>query len=292
MKTCKTPKGTPKLPKTTPRAARRGTRIPAEIFARQVEQADRCRKWLEETAATLKRVERSEETLSAALGIWAWYPFVLMDMIGHTSKTESPEAKSARRRAYDALNFAHHHATNILMKEAARRGLQPHPLYECARVVQEIYADEPWKFYEGRYLAWPVCMGKARYTLPTGQQEALRAGEAVFIDLPLATEIPAAPDMATLQKAVSGTMPTTVVVPPPFALEEMDFVLLRRLAKCSIRTKLFDLAVDTNKDYDRHRLSPRLRFLHEMGFVDWPKKTRKGAAITDKGRELVAANPP
>jgi hypothetical protein len=50
-------------------------------------------------------------------------------------------------------------------------------------VVQEIYADAPEKYYAGAHDTWPECMGTARYILPRGQQQALRAGESVFVRL-------------------------------------------------------------------------------------------------------------
>ena len=138
---------------------------------------ERLRRQFEADVRRLHEGPRDEEDLVAAFGYWTGYP-MLLEMIGHDWG-----ADPVRTSAYYALNAAHHQATHVLMEEAEKHGLDPHPLYECGRVVQEIYAGEPWRYYAGPHDTWPQCMGEARYGLPTGQQKALRAGEAVLVRL-------------------------------------------------------------------------------------------------------------
>jgi hypothetical protein len=143
-----------------------------------LDRLDRMRRdMFEADAARWEAGSRTKEDLVAAFGYWIGYPMFL-EAIGHDW-----HADTVRTAAYYALNAAHTQATRVLMEEAEKHGLDPHALYECARVVQEIYSDAPEKYYAGPHDTWPECMGAARYSLPRGQQEALRAGEAVFIRL-------------------------------------------------------------------------------------------------------------
>jgi hypothetical protein len=158
---------------------------------------DHMREVFEADAERWKAGKWTKADLKAVFGYWIGYPS-LLEMVGHDWR-----ADPTRSAAYRALNYVHYHATHVLTVEAAKRGLDPHPLRECARVIQEIYGREPWKYYAGQHDLWPECMGDARYTLPTGQQDALRAGEAVFFRLIAAMEIAEAPDMDTIQKAVT-----------------------------------------------------------------------------------------
>jgi len=88
---------------------------------------------------------------------------------------------------------------------------------------------------------------------------------------------------------VRDELPDCKTLPSVPILEEVDLNILRILAKYQHSVKAVDIATD----FDRHHVSERLHFLHEHGLVFWPPKTRKGAAITDKGREyLDAAKPP
>ena len=200
-----------------PKAERVLTRPNAALEREDLEQLKRLHQWFEEEVKLLEKGERAEDTIDAAFMLWTFYPH-LLELIGRnfkvcgpmpahaTLRPESPEVQSARTAAYYVLENAYTRATHFLMLQAKKYDLDPHPLYECGRVVQEIYAHEPWKCYAGRYDTWPDCMGDARYTLPTGQQDALRAGEAVFIRLAVALEIADAPDMDTIQKAVTGKL--------------------------------------------------------------------------------------
>jgi hypothetical protein len=170
----------------TPSAETPGKPIPrrSKIISRKclgmedLDRLDRMRRELfEADVARWQKGSRTKDDLIAAFGYWIGYPMFL-EAVGHDWHTDTK-----RTAAYHALNFAHTMATRVLMEEAEKHGLDPHPLYECARVVQEIYADAPEKYYAGPYDTWPECMGTARYSLPAGQQDALRAGEAVFIRL-------------------------------------------------------------------------------------------------------------
>jgi hypothetical protein len=172
--------------KPTPPAGTPGKPMPSrsKIVSRKclgmedLDRLDRMRRELfEADAARWQKDSRTKDDLIAAFGYWIGYPMFL-EAVGHDWRTDE-----TRTTAYYALNSAHTLATHVLMEEAEKHGLDPHALYECARVVQEIYADEPEKYYAGRYDTWPECMGTARYSLPAGQQDALRAGEAVFIRL-------------------------------------------------------------------------------------------------------------
>jgi len=151
---------------------------------------ERLRRQFEADALRWEEGQRGKDDLVAAFGYWIGYPMFL-EMIGHEWHVDS-----ARVSTYNTLNVIHRRATHVLMEEAEKHGLDPHPLYECARVVQEIYADEPEKFCTGPYDTWPECMGRSRYTLPVGQQDALRAGEAVFIRLAVRIGIADNEDMA------------------------------------------------------------------------------------------------
>ena len=158
----------------------------------------------------------TKDDFAAAFGFWIGYPMFL-EMIGYDW-----HGNPARMASYYALNHAHIQATHILMKEAERHGLDPFPLNECARVVQEIYGHEPWKYYTGRYDTWPACMGEARYTLPVSQQQALREGEAVFIRLAVKLSLADEESIDAVVEAVGpvlpklpspdDTIPTTVVL--------------------------------------------------------------------------------
>jgi hypothetical protein len=70
-------------------------------------------------------------------------------------------------------------------------------------VVQEIYADAPEKYYLSPD-TWPECMGTARYSLPQGQQDALRAGEAVFVRLAVKAGVTDKKDMGEIARKVAG----------------------------------------------------------------------------------------
>jgi len=174
------------------------------IFA---EQASKVRPWLEETAKLLER-GRGRKAQIAAFGLWIGYPF-LLELIGRNVKAlgQMPARvnlgmSDVSRAAYHALNAAHHAATNLLMAEAEKCGLDPHALYECGNVIQELYARDPWRHYGGPYDFWPECMGAARYELPAGQQHAIRAGEATFVRLAVKLSIAKTEDTAAVAEAV------------------------------------------------------------------------------------------
>jgi hypothetical protein len=126
----------------------------------------------------LRKNRLSQDDLTAAFGYWIGYPSFL-DLI---ACADWPEGNKSL--AQNNLDAAHNAATHVLMHEAGKAGLDPHALYECGRVVEEIYRAAPERIYQrGTYDTWPECMGPWRYELPEGQQAALRNGEAVFVRL-------------------------------------------------------------------------------------------------------------
>jgi hypothetical protein len=162
------------------------------VIAKQIEGA---RESFEEAAKLLERRERTKDTIIAAFGLWIGYPH-LLELIGHNTRVNGPmpacitlNHSESSWHAYEALNIAHYQATRFLMVEAKKCGLDPHALFECGNVIQELYAHEPWRYYAGLGEYWPQCMGNARYSLPASQQEALRAGEAVFMRLAVELDI-------------------------------------------------------------------------------------------------------
>jgi hypothetical protein len=164
------------------------------IPAKQVES---FRKWFESDAVLLKDGERSESQVITAFALWIGYPF-LLELIGRNISGRylgslrddyKFEPSPVSLPAYDALNRAHHHATNVLMDEAERNGLKSHALYECSNLVRELFSREPWKYYVGSDCFWPACLGNARYLLPAGQQKAIRAGEKVIVQLAMKPKI-------------------------------------------------------------------------------------------------------
>jgi hypothetical protein len=159
------------------------------------------RELFEAQAERWRKGDITPEDVIAAIGFWIGYPMFL-ELIGHDWRSND-----VRTATYHALNFAHTQATHVLMEQAERYSLDPHPLYQCSRVVQEVYADAPEKYYAGRHDTWPECMGAARYSLPPGQQKALRNGEAVLIRLAVKLGLADKPNMASVAKAVT--------LPPP-----------------------------------------------------------------------------
>jgi hypothetical protein len=165
---------------------------------------DRIRRELfEADAARLHdSIGKGEDVVTDAFVYWIGYPLYL-DLIGHDWR-----GNSTRKAAYHALNYAHAQATEVMMREAIKHGLDPHPLYECARVVREVYANSPEKYYcpdscnTWPEYKWPECMGEARYSLPPGQQEALRDGEAVLVRLAFKCDVHESEDINGIVRKV------------------------------------------------------------------------------------------
>ncbi len=220
----------PKQPKRPTRKRRKQASSPrakkeansrAKITARKclgtpdLDAVARLRRQFEADARRWIEGLRTKDNLIAAFGYWIGYPMFLK-LIGHKWR-----ADTERTAAYHALNFTHRQATTVLMEEAEKHGLDPHPLYECTRVVQEIYADEPERFYIGPYDTWPECMGRSRYTLPAGQQDALRAGEAVFIRLAVRIGVAQDEDMAEVAAKAKPSLPSAEERCVPMSLAEI-----------------------------------------------------------------------
>ena len=155
---------------------------------KELDPLDRMRQTFDDDAARFEVEDaRTKDDITAACSYWVGYPMWLEAIRGHAG--HDWRADNRRRDAYHALNFVHLQATHVLMCEAEKHGLDPSPLHECGRVVREIYAADPAKYYTGRNDGWPDCMGAARYALPTGQQEALRDGAAVFVRLAIKPDL-------------------------------------------------------------------------------------------------------
>lgn len=204
--------------------------------------------------------------LVPVFGYWVGYPLFL-ELIGFGGGwAKSPETV----QAYYALNSTHTAATHILMSEAAKRGLDPHPLYECGRVVQEIYLADPElcvKRTGATSGTWPECMGAARYSLPAVQQEALRAGEAVFIRLATAVNVAqAAP-----------------------ALTPEDRAILDALAEANTTMQQADIAAAAERDVKTIR--ERLKRLAAAGLVSRPCGERSGFSVTAAGLGVLNGTP-
>ncbi len=227
---------------------------------------------VKEPAALLRRAFEADAAkfqgkspdLAAVFGYWIGYPSFL-EWIGFGRDWGAHQDTVL---AYYALNHVHGEATRVLMKEATRRGMDPHALYECSRVVQEIYLAAPelcvrrtGAIHDG----WPECMGAARYSLPAGQREALRAGEAVFIRLAMVMDIAqAAP-----------------------ALTSDDRAILQALADAGTTLPQADIAAAAERDIKTAR--EHLKRLEAAGLVSRPCGERSGYTITPAGLGLLSS---
>ena len=168
------------------------------------EQALSFRQQFEADIVQFQKASKSD--LASVFGYWLRYPLFL-EFIGFDSDWGTyPETVGA----YHALNHVHTLATDILMKEAAKHGLDPHALYECSRVTKEIYRNDPDLCIRRPGAIndmWPSSMGKARYALPVGQQQALREGEAVFIRLAVKLSLAEEESVGAVAKAVADVLP-------------------------------------------------------------------------------------
>jgi len=113
-----------------------------------------------------------------AFGYWLYYPFILSRIFCEVR----PE--TIKYSLIAQLDTVYSAATNVLMHEAGRNGLDPALLFRCSRVVQATYRESPERITSiGNSDVWPDCMEAWRYELPDKQQEALAAGESEFIRL-------------------------------------------------------------------------------------------------------------
>jgi len=214
--------------------------------------------------ADAARFQGESFDLASVAGYWIGYPLFL-EWIGFGRDWSSHPETTA---AYRALNQAHAQATRVLMKEASKHGLDPHAIYECGRVVQEIYLTNPGlcvKRTGATCDTWPEGMGAARYSLPAGQQEALRAGEAVFIRLSVAMDIAQAAPVLTPD----------------------DRAILQSLAEAGTTQSQADIAAAAERDIKTVR--ERLKRLEGNGLVSRPCGERSGFAITPAGLGLLSS---
>ena len=133
----------------------------------------------------------NDQALEQAIAIWIGYGL-------HAEAIECQQGVTAaeKLRKRSDLNYAHYRATEYLMMEADRAGLNPASLSEERRICQELFKnirDEQaapnqygivW-FHHPQCTSdiWPDCLESWRYVLPTEMQEAIRAGEEVFTQL-------------------------------------------------------------------------------------------------------------
>ena len=249
--------------KRTPKRTKAADGSPADDTADAwtKKQADSVRRASEADAA---RFGGDSPDLPAVFGYWVGYP-LLLEWIGFGRDWSArPETISA----YYALNHAHTQATRVLMREASRRGMDPHALHECGRVIQEVYKADPdlcRRRTSSIADTWPEGMGAARYALPAGQQEALRAGEAVVIRLAVAMDVArAAP-----------------------ALTPDDRAILEALSEAGTTLPQADIAAAAERDIKTVR--ERLKRLEAAGLVSRPCGVRSGFATTPAGLGLLGA---
>jgi hypothetical protein len=243
-------------------------------------QFERWRKSFESDAALLDEGERTEERLGTAFALWMGYPW-LLELIGRNTSGRyllrdqyKFEPDPASLPAYHALNHAHYLATNVLMAEAEINGLNPHPLLECGNVVRELFSREPWKYYVGCDVFWPACMGDARYSLPAGQQEAIRAGEEVFVRLALRPKIRSDAQAVLDAKAAEVAGVTTAQ-----GTDDRDLAIVKFLAGKGTAQAQEDIAAEVG--LDRKRVGERLVNLRVLRLTR--KVKGKGEQVTDDG---------
>ena len=131
------------------------------------------------------------EATAAAAGMWMGYA-----LFGEAIECLGDATVDEKRKLRSDLAFAHHKATEFLMMEAEREGLNAAPLSEAKRVCQELFApirghvtaSTPYVVYWFHHPKctsdhWPDCLGEWRYALPPAMQEAIREGEGVFVRL-------------------------------------------------------------------------------------------------------------
>jgi len=131
------------------------------------------------------------QAVTAAASIWIGYALFCEAIECLTLTTAD-----ARHKLRSDLDYAHYKATECLMMEAERAGLNAAPLAEAKRVCQELFkpvrgqvpATNPYGvewFHHPKctFDTWPDCLGEWRYALPPAMQEAIRQGEEVFTRL-------------------------------------------------------------------------------------------------------------
>jgi len=163
---------------------------------------------------------KSPEAIPAAFGLWIGYP-LWASVIESSPKWNDDERHSRRMR----LDSAHRAATDVLMIEAEREGLNSAALLEAHRACILLFARLRGQTPSANSYGldwfihptapedlWPGCLGEWRYSLPVSMQEMIRAGEEVIARL------------ATRFDLNHETIPQIVVAaatgnPPPTSLE-------------------------------------------------------------------------
>jgi hypothetical protein len=140
-----------------------------------------CRADAKRFSASVESGPPTREDLTAAVGYWTGFP-LLLEAINGASWTADEKGE-----AWNALGSAHEGATNVLMHEAARQGLDAHAIYAGGRTLRAIYQQDRHRTREvpATFATWSDCAER----LPEDQRTALRDGEAVFIRLCVALDL-------------------------------------------------------------------------------------------------------
>jgi len=204
-----------------------------------------------------------EKALTAAAGYWIGYP-VFREVIEFNS-----DDPTERYSGVAALDLAHVEATKVLMRKAASMGLDPAPLWEGQRVCREVFLTwKPWSDRRGVAVSdmWPDCLGKHRYDLPQGQQDAIRDAEAVFVGVALELGI-RLPMLSRGETVVLRALAANH--PCPMTLEDMEGRI--------------ELSAKT--------IGPCVNGLIGKGLAVRPNGPRSGATATADGLEIIRKFP-
>ena len=157
------------------------------------------------------------QAVAEATGIWIGYA-----LFGEAIECISDATADERRKLRSDLDCAHYKATELLMMEAERAGLNGATLSEERRVCQELFKPirgqgpltSPYPvlwFHHPKPTSdhWPDCLGEWRYALPPAMQDAIRQGEEVFTRLMVRLSITPAvpPQIREAVKQGGGKLP-------------------------------------------------------------------------------------
>lgn len=119
-----------------------------------------------------------DKAITEATSIWIGYPLIWEVIECNPSRSDEEKYKLR-----SDLDYAHCRATERLMMEAERVGIDPGPLLEEHRVCLEIFKTirgkhTPSKCYGVQRFHhpnrvsdnWPDCLGERRYSLPPAMQ--------------------------------------------------------------------------------------------------------------------------
>jgi hypothetical protein len=229
------------------------------------------------------------QAVAEAAGIWIGYA-----LFGEAIECLTDATDDEKYKLWNDLNYAHHKATEFLMKEAERAGLNAAPLAEAKRICQELFkqvrgqgpASNPYSvkwFHHPKCTSdtWPDCLGEWRYALPPAMQEAIRQGEEVFTRLMVRLSITPAvnPHIRPAIEQGDGTQidEEEELLPDPFAgllefartkLKGQERAVIEALCDAGGELPIADLAVLDGVGWDdpfqgfkdaQRRLNPKLK---------------------------------